>query len=79
MVRDTGLALDQQPAARVVLVDLRSWQEVNVVSQQLCRSASASYAVLTTSVSAPSSPTRKIESDMPVMLRASSGGYLTVS
>ncbi len=35
MIRDPGLALDQQPAARVVPVNLRPGQQIRVRGEQL--------------------------------------------
>jgi hypothetical protein len=70
MVRDPSLPFDQQPAAWAVLVDLRPGQQVRAGGKQLLEVASASNRVPTASDSEPSSPTRKIESDMEAMLRS---------
>jgi hypothetical protein len=71
--RYASLTLDQQPALRTILINLRAGQQVNVVSQQLLQIGLGPVRALVISASKPSSPTRKIESDMAAMLRATGG------
>ena len=73
VVRDTGLTLDQQPATRAVPVDLCSWQQIDVLSQKSLQLSLCLIGGAGASVNEPSSPTRKIESDMPVIVRPQNG------